>query len=256
MARAFVAASSQYLNYAGAIANSPPLSIAGWVYPTDNANENTFFCIGNNGNGVPFIICAVSGSVGGDPFRFLVRDDSSNLQFATTSTGYSLNTWHHFTGVWASATSTAVYIDGGSKGTDTDPSLGTLTLNRTVIGARQTNGLSQYFDGNIGEVTLWNAALTDDDAAELATGVRPTRVKPQSLVPYWPLMGLLSPEPDILANKYNMTLNAAPTFADHPNIAYGFNPQYPRPVAADPLTINFAYDNETNWADGVRIYNP
>jgi hypothetical protein len=214
MARSFNG-SSQYLSVSSALFSSPPLSISGWVNADDLTNAHTAFCIGHTTNNQPFIILQCSGTVGGDPFRLIIRDNAGNLQTAITTTGYSVSTWHHILGVWASATSTAIYIDGGSKGTDTDPTLGTLTVNRTAIGVRWTSSLQQYFAGKEAEFGLWDVALTDAEAQVLALGVPPRFVRPSNFVDYWRIMGRTSPEIDQIGGN-DMSLTANPPVADHP----------------------------------------
>jgi hypothetical protein len=211
--------STQYLSRTDALLNTHPLTISAWFNCDNDALVQTIFGIGSSSSVTPLILLEALGDTGGDPIRLLVRDDSGNLQNAQTSTGYSLTTWHHACGVWAAADDTRAFIDGGSKGTDTAPTLGTLTVNRTAIAVWDTTGLNNYFNGRIAEVGLWNVALTDDEVAVLAAGYSPLLVRPQSLVAYWPIASRQSPEIDLIGG-YNMTLTNSPTIANHPSVLY------------------------------------
>lgn len=218
MARTFDDASSQYLQYSGAIVSSYPVTMALWFYSndasvyqmafsqclsTDDGSEMTLE-VRNSGNGQT--IAAKSGVVG-----FGGR--------AISTTSWSTNTWHHHCGVFSGEDARAVYLDGGSKGTDSTSGGGTPSLNRTTIGGKVDLTPTLYFSGSLAEVAMWNVALTDAEAAILALGYSPLMVRPASLVAYWPLIGRLSPEIDTVGG-FDMTLNNSPTTAAHPRVIY------------------------------------
>ena len=80
---------------------------------------------------------------------------------ATTATGVvTAGNWHFFTGVWASATSRAIYVDGGNKATN--------------AGNRSPTGLDKTYIGNGMNGTSWfgfgvtyGRALSDAEVATL-----------------------------------------------------------------------------------------
>lgn len=87
-------------------------------------------------------------------------------------------------------------------------------------------GIGGFFDGSTGanagnwtlaEFALWDAALTDADAAELYAGRNPRRVKPANLKSYNRMAGGLT-RPD--GGFYNLTAyGTAPTSsANHPRV--------------------------------------
>ena len=84
--------------------------------------------------------------------------------------------------------------------------------------------------GNIAEVALWSAALSDAEIASLAKGFSPLFIRPESLIDYWPLIGRFSPEIDVVGGM-NGTLNSAPGAAAHPGILYPASPFIPEPSA-------------------------
>ena len=72
----------------------------------------------------------------------------------------------------------------------------------------------QYLNGRLAEAAIHTAALSAGEMLALSRGVRPTRVRPQSLAGYWPLWGLSSPEPDLSGSANNGTLHGT-SQADH-----------------------------------------
>ena len=69
-------------------------------------------------------------------------------------------------------------------------------------------------DGQIAEAAIWNVALTDGEIASLAKGFKPTRIRPQSLVFYAPLIRNLQDTRKGMA----LTNNNAATVAAHPRV--------------------------------------
>ena len=154
----------------------------------------------------------------GDPIQS-VGKRGVTTQIAETSTGYSINTWHHAAAVFAAVNDARVYIDGGSNGTSST-SVNPISEDTTYIGRRANSvvhdGVSAYgWDGYLAEIGIWNIALSDAEIAILAEGYSPLFIRPQSLIAYWSLWGNSSPEPDVVGG-YDMTLNNNPTSIAHP----------------------------------------
>ena len=222
MARGFLQASSNYLQRSDTCGISGyPFTFACWFYASDLDITGTR----------PLMRFSENSDGTGDNHDLRVRDAPdydvlavSNDQgvaqaFANTSTQASTDTWHHAVGVWASATDRRVFLDGSGKGTNTT-SVNYATQAYTSFSLAGTN----YWSGSIGEGGLWNVALTDAEAAVLATGISPLAVRPQSLVAHWPLIGRTSPEIDLVGG-FDMTLNNSPTAAAHPRVIYPGLPQ-------------------------------
>jgi hypothetical protein len=210
MARSFNG-STQYLSRNDAVVASMPLTLAYWGYSTSDANAQDGFSLGQTGGSQCYRL-VFKGNDGGDPIISQIIGSGTDPS-ASTSTGYSVNTWHHACGVFAAINDIRAFIDGGSKGTNASGT-GSLTPDRTSIGA-----LLNHFSGRVAEVAIWNVALTDDEVAVLGAGYSPLLVRPQSLVAYWPLASRQSPEIDLIGG-YNMTLTNAPPVANHPSVIY------------------------------------
>ena len=218
MARNFVAASSQFLENGAAIVTAAPLTMACWYRPVAtnaayllmmqglfDASTDYFYLYHNLTNTV------------------VAQTHATDTVFAATSAGTSAGVWTHACAVFAAADSRAAYINGGSKGTNTD-SRTPAGINRTLLGARYLTGSKSLFlDGDLAEAAIWNVALDDAEVATLAAGVSPLGVRPSGLVAYWPLIGTTSPEIDI-RGRTELTLNNTPTQAAHPRIFYPARP--------------------------------
>jgi hypothetical protein len=141
------------------------------------------------GPGGDFFGLAARGDAAGDPIQVSTYDFEGPFTPAVTTTGYSINTWHHACGVWASSSDRRAFIDGGSKGTDSTDNPISNTPTHTSVGRIYRNtGDTESMDGSIAEAAIWNVALTDAEVGVLATGIKPTQVRPENIVLYVPLV--------------------------------------------------------------------
>lgn len=234
MSRLFDDAASQFLEMDVAPASVYPLTLACWMYPDDAANNTVAMWVGDKDVNADWLaLIEASGGEVGDPFRAAVND--SGFSAAVTSTGYTANTWHHCCGVFTSTTSRDAFIDGGSKGSNAvarAPS----GADRTSIGRIGRLVPFAYFSGRIAEAGIWDVALTDDEVKMLAAGISPIRVRPLSLVEYWPIYGVDSPEKDYSKNNNDMVVTGA-TQADHAPVALPFGFDLGWGGAPSPLVV-------------------
>lgn len=126
-------------------------------------------------------------------------------------------TWQHACGVYASSTSRACFMNGGSKGTNTT-SVAMFTANSLRIGLSAYFGSSVKMDGGIAVPCVWNVALTDDEVAQLAAGYHPTCVRPDAIVALWEFDTGASTEPDYWGG-YSLT-NSGSTQREDPPLIY------------------------------------
>jgi hypothetical protein len=242
MARAFVRASSQYLETGSAVVAAPPFTVACWFNSDDIDTEQNLFWIGDKDVTGHWWRLVLRGATVGDPVRFDIQSGGA-IEVAATTTGYSANTWHHACGVTASTSSRAVYIDGGSKGTNTNPAASPTAPDRTSVGRWATSSPGNYMSGMIAEVGVWNVALSDGDVAILAKGISPRLMRPASLVAYWPIIGRADPEPDLWGDtSTSLTVTGATAANTHPRIAYGMGPlTSARGAAATPPAADYTW---------------
>lgn len=134
---------------------------------------------------------------------------------AATTVNYSASQWQHAAGVWSSATDRAVFLNGANKVTNATSRAYSASITTLDIGTGLFNNIrGNYFPGQIAEIAIWNAALTDDEIASLADGFTPDQIRQQSLQFYAPLVRDLIDARSGLA----ITNNNAATVADHPRI--------------------------------------
>ncbi len=214
MARNFVRASSQYLEIAGRTpVIAAPLTMACWIY-TDDVTVNQIVMSTSRAADNQRFNLQVAGSVGGDPIRWIVADTGTEI--AATSTGVTVNTWHHACGVEVSSTDHSAFIDGGSKVTATDDRTpnGQADFSIGRFGGLTAGG---NMSGRIAEPTVWNIALSDLEVALLAAGVHPFKIRPQNIVAYFPLVhDDLDRSETNLATRFHLTPFNSPTFQIHP----------------------------------------
>ena len=133
----------------------------------------------------------------------------------STATTTSADTWHHAAGVYESATSRTPYLDGVAGTTNTTNSGTQNAADYINVGTRTASSAqTSFFDGQIAELGVWNAALTAAEIASLAKGMTCDKVRPQSLVFYAPLVR------DLIDYKGGLTLtnNNTATVANHPRV--------------------------------------
>jgi len=108
--------------------------------------------------------------------RLYIRSTDNTTTWRDSTTTFNDGKWRHIASVWKGSLKTATidnYVDGGESNAAygaqdiTNASVVPLGGN-DYIGAR--GGLSDYFDGLIDEVVIFNVALTKDDIQTIMQG--------------------------------------------------------------------------------------
>ena len=205
--------STQYLSsLTGDLFADLPITMACWFKTSNNTLNQGLLNICDNATGGQGIRMNAQGAVAGDPIRILTVGTAATA--VDTTAGFSVNTWTHACGVFASATSRTAYINGGNSATNTVSSTAT-GENRLFMGViRAASAFSNYLNGHLAEVGVWNAALTAAEVASLASGVSPRLIRPESLTVYAPLIRELA---DTMGSV-TITNNGTATVSDHTRI--------------------------------------
>ncbi len=198
-------------------------SMACWFYSDQNTATVALMDLSNNSpSGLRGRFgLQLAGAVGGDPVQAVhVNDTGGATGTASSSTGFSTDTWQHAAAVFGATNSRDAFLNGTNKGSNTTSVTGAMTLNRTRIGGRigLTGAEGNFHNGRIAEAAIWNVALTDAEVAELALGVSPLMVRPSGLVFYAPLLGRRDPEIE-LRQARNLDV-ATPVYVEHPRVFY------------------------------------
>ncbi len=207
-----VFSTSNYFQLASAPVTAVPLTMACWFRTTATGTYQTLVNINNSASA-------------NARNAFSLRKDSSNFvsfeaSDATSFTSVAapgtvaLNTWNHAAGVATSATSRVAYYNGAASSVSAVSRI-PVSVNRTTAGAKNSNGAigDPATTTTIAEIGIWNVALTSIEISSLAVGASPLLVRPSALVAYWPLVGVNSPENNIVSTVAFPIIGTISSFA-------------------------------------------
>ncbi len=176
--------SADGLELGSALATAAPLTFA-CFFISDSATASQCLISLSRTTRIDRFDLLVSGDVANDPIRAVTTTNNVAVIASTSPSGYSVGTLTHAAAVFASNISRTAYLNGVASTVNTGNST-PLSINRTNIGCRQngSGGYSSFFDGRIGDVGIWNVALTQPEITALAKGCSPLLIRPQSLLAY------------------------------------------------------------------------
>lgn len=210
MAYNFIRNNGVFLSVSNAVVSQTPLTIAAWNKVTDINTAQAVVSICTNNGTHRFQIVLVANTA-----RYRCNAvGSSATGFAEATASATAGTWGHVAAVFSSDSSRTCYFNGGNSGTSSVTSTLSETLSQVQIGSVYINGNSNYMNGDIAEVGIWNAALTASEVASLGKGITCNQVRPQSLVFYAPLIRDIN---DIARGVSISNTNSA-TVSNHPRI--------------------------------------
>jgi hypothetical protein len=177
-----------YIEAASAVLTAAPLTMACWFRPVNTTTNFSLMSLSVDTGATDRFVLQAAGAVTGDPVRLQITQGGTTSNAATSSSGFTANTWYHAAGVFTSSTSRKAYISGVGGTADTT-NLTPSGVNRTGIGYHITSGSRTVFtNGRIAEAAIWDVALDDAEIAALAKGFRPSLIRPASLRLYVPLV--------------------------------------------------------------------
>lgn len=159
---------SDYINF-GEIPVTTAISVSVWAYFSDNLG-NPIISKRTNGNN-----WQISSTNGNYNAYFLVWT-SGGSGTANTGTGDIIqNTWHNIVGTY-DGSNVRIYLDGVLK--DTQPLTGTIMNNSNIIKfGTDSPGGSNYYNGKIDELYVYNKNLTQDQITKLYTQTAPNFIE-------------------------------------------------------------------------------
>ncbi len=147
-----------------AVVTTVPFSVCAWFKSSSDSTNQNIISFGDTAGDSDAFVLSVRGDVAGDYIRAQVNRDSWGD--AITTTGYTIDKWHHVCAVFTSSTLREVYIDAGSKGTDTTD-LTPLSIDSGAIGRLERASPTAYFNGTIDEVMIFNRSLSAFEVGQL-----------------------------------------------------------------------------------------
>lgn len=128
-------------------------TIQAWVYRDSSGT-----------NDVNYILAMRDASL--DGLLFFSRNNTSisikfNAEAEIQYTSFTSDEWHHIAATY-DGTTEKLYFNGSVVGTNTF--IGTLSVTAdTIIGRDSGSGTSNFWDGNLANVAIWNRALSSDE---------------------------------------------------------------------------------------------
>jgi hypothetical protein len=189
-----------------------PLTIFSVVYP-NNVTSSVFIANIGASDSNAYVGISLEGNSLNDPVAATYRNAAASAG-SSFKDSYVANIWQYVTGVFTSSASRTVFLDSVAGTTNTLNITDLGTMSRVGIGFlnRQTPAL--WANARIGDTAIWSAALTSDEVISLYKGYKPSRIRPQSLVFYAPLIRNIQD----VARGLSLTNNNTATVADHPRV--------------------------------------
>ena len=170
--------SSSYIESTSTPVTTFPFTMACWFNPANNTAGGTLMSLGV-ANGADRFQMVNRGDLAGD-FIAISSLVGATAATATTTIGYTANTWHHAAAVCTNITGRSIFLNGGGKATNTTSS-NPAGINNILLGSRWATSRGFFFNGRIAEAAIWNAALTDDEVLSLSKGFAPYLIRPSNL---------------------------------------------------------------------------
>ena len=190
---------------------------------TSSGGAAVAFGVRNIGNSDVFM---AGRSLAGDSFQSANSDGTINIATEYVLGGY----------LDVANDKIRIYIDGSPQ-TEANVSFGNAVFNigtpsvNNTIGTNSV-GNSQYWDGTIAELGIWDVKLTDDEFLILADRYSPLFVRPQNLVGYWRLIRGINDEILGIVGSNNGSI-----VVPHPSIIYPANVRVGVPAAAGGIAV-------------------
>lgn len=209
MSRLFVAASSQYLTYAGVILTDYPFTVSYWAKVTA-LSAQTHFYVGDQTGNTDYFWLGIDAS----GFPNIAARNSSVSRQTPHNVAVTTGTWVNIIGVWASATDRRVYLNNDAGTQDTTSCVAGAGFDVTTIGRLDRASINFYTDARLAHMGVWTSALDATSRASLAAGQPPSAVG--APIDYWKLTDNVSPETDSGSAPQSMTVVGATYSADDP----------------------------------------
>lgn len=213
MARHFNSSlSERAVNTASIPVTGNPFSLSVWLKPS-TAKVQTAIALNTSDSGGSGYVIAGLLSTG----RGFVEADVD--RYSPADGDFPVGAWHLMNVVMSDTGVVSVYRDGtlGESLAVAHHAFTHITLGCLDVGGTSPSYVS-FFDGDIGEVGIWNAALTGSEVTSLLTAT-PNNVRTGALVAYYPLNGTSNTTETDDVGNIDLTLEGASAGVDYPTPA-------------------------------------
>lgn len=128
------------------------------------------------------------GDLSGDPIavRRIPNASTSGGSNSPQSAAFAANTPYRIVAVWAAANDVRLYANGSKTTTTVSVDYPAAADGIGIGSFWGASGVSARLGGDVQQVAMWSAALTDDDVAQFTAGFSPRRIRPDALELYVP----------------------------------------------------------------------
>lgn len=139
------------------ISNFSTYTISVWIKPISSANLEVALGYGSTAGNNPVILI---GKYSDNKAIFQHRDDAGNIIQIFSDKTINDNKWHLVTGIRYSSNNHRILVDGVLQSMTSPNTIGTTTINRSMLGTLPRASNSYYFNGLIDETSVYSAAYT------------------------------------------------------------------------------------------------
>mgnify|MGYP003648880012 CR=1 FL=1 len=121
------------------------------------------------------VILQIAITSGADKIQLFAKENGGSSQTITASSAISAGVWVHIVGVFASATSRKLYINGAQEGSEDTNSVAfdSDDIDTFTIGGLLRSGITRNFGGKVTDVGIWNAELDDNTISSIYNSGEP-----------------------------------------------------------------------------------
>lgn len=159
--------SSGYASFPQIATLDYPFTMSAWFYLADPAHYNAPIGLSAPGDGVARVTIEVRNDSEGN-VAMAFGYDGANALIAASSSGAAANAWNHVVGVFASASSSVVYLNGGNSGSASgsgNPTMASMTV--CALGCLPYTTPVLLSKGRLSDCSIWSRALSASEVAQL-----------------------------------------------------------------------------------------
>ncbi len=164
----FVAASSQFFNIESAVLTDYPFTFSCWFKVNDISNNYAFVFLADSSDTQFFNVLQVRGDEPGKKVScFTATHGGAADGQADTTTSFVAGKWHLATGTFPGVSERNAFIDGGSKGSNTETTGSISGYDRTDVGRLGVPSPIAHLDGQIADARIYDRILSDAEVFDL-----------------------------------------------------------------------------------------